>query len=284
MVNNREIQIINKQDTRFPQLLKEIHDCPERIFIRGALPPSDAYCLSVVGTRKITSYGKQVINAIIPPLVNAGVVIVSGLAFGVDAAAHRATLSSGGRTIAILPGGVDIESVAPKTHFELANEISKNGCLISEHPPGTPTHAGSFPVRNRLIAGMSHATLIIEGTCKSGTMVTASIAVRENRDVLCVPGSIYSPQSAGPLSLIKQGATLVRDAKDIIEALNIKIADKPISTQRTPLLNILNDGPLNIDEIATKLDLPAKTIMQQIGSLEIHGLVTSHDRYTYMKI
>ncbi len=287
MKQHSEIHTISKQNKRFQKLLKEIHDCPKRIFIRGTLPPSDTLYLSVVGTRKITSYGHQTINALIPPIALSGVVIVSGLAFGVDKAAHVAAIKAGGKTVAILPGGVDHHSVAPKSHCGLADEITQNGCLISEHPQGTATHAGSFPIRNRLIAGMSRATLVIEGTCKSGTMVTASLALRENRDVLCVPGSIFSPQTAGPLSLLKQGAIPIRNVEDLFESIGISRQEsdnKRHQQERTPILNVLDLGPHSIDDIASILNLPAKTIMQRISSLEIQGLVTSNDQYIYTKI
>jgi DNA processing protein len=287
MTNPNELTVITQQDKRFPKLLKEIHDCPERIFIRGKLPPNDALCLSVVGTRKITSYGFRMVEQIIPKLVNHGIVIVSGLAFGVDAAVHRSTLNAGGLTIAVLPGGIDTRSIAPRSHVSLANSIVNSGCLLSEHAPETKTYASSFPVRNRLIAGMSKATLMIEGTERSGTMITASLALRENRDVLCIPGNVDSPQSAGALSLIRQGATLVRNSDDILEALgvSIKVTDKlAIPDHLKLIMDLIQIKPTNIDDIASKLSLPAATIMQNVCELELGGHISSQDRYHYSMI
>lgn len=277
-------QFISQND--FPILLRELHDPPARLFVRGALPPPDTLCLSVVGTRHMTRYGEEAVRALVEPVARAGVCIVSGLAFGVDAEAHRAALRAGGRTIAVLPGGLDDASIAPRTHLNLAREIvAHNGALLSEHPDGTATHAGSFPIRNRLIAGLSKATLVVEGALKSGTMVTAALALREHREVLCVPGPIHAPQSQAPLTLLATGATLVRNADDIFEALGIDhIARTPehaLPDNLRPIANLLRVQPRTVDQLAIALNAPAASVLTQLSNLELLGAVSSPDRHTY---
>ncbi len=284
---NDSVSSINITDNQYPALLKEIHDPPQRIFIRGQLPPKDALCLSVVGTRHMTRYGLHAVETLVPPLARLGVVIVSGLAFGVDAAAHRATLSANGYTVAILPGGIDDASIAPSTHRTLAHEILEHGgCLLSECLPGTKTHKGSFPIRNRLIAGMSKATLIIESTCASGTMVTAAHAVSENRDVLAVPGNINAPYSQGPLTLLSRGAILIRSFEDLALVLGIEYktgTPREVTQELQPLYDVLQ-SPHTVDDLAIKLHRPAQDILARITQLELQGLVRSTDAFSYVRI
>lgn len=270
----------------FPALLREMHDPPAHLFVRGTLPPQDTLCLSVVGSRRMTRYGEEAIRALVEPVARAGVCIVSGLAFGVDVEAHRAALRVGAGTIAVMPGGLDDASIAPRTHLNLALDIvAHGGALVGEHPDGTPTHAGSFPVRNRLIAAIAKATLVVEGTLKSGTMVTAALALRENREVLCVPGPIHAPQSQAPLDLIRRGATLVRTADDIFEALGIshlaQTLERNIPDDCRPVADLLRAQPRTVDQLALALNAPAAQILTQLSQLELLGVAASTDRYNF---
>ncbi|MEK7529543.1 MAG: DNA-processing protein DprA [Patescibacteria group bacterium] len=278
-------QTISLRDQRYPALLKEIHDPPARIFVRGELPPPDALCVSVVGTRRMSAYGARVVQLLVPPLARAGAIIVSGLAFGVDAAAHEAALAAGGRTVAVLPGGIDDMSIVPRHHLGLAQNIASNrGALLSEHPDKTQTHAGSFPVRNRIIAGLSRATLIVEATSKSGTTLTARLAMDENRLVLAVPGPIDQLGSEGPHRLIKDGAIPITSVDDLFQALDLKqlTLDLPAeSPEQAAILSTLKREPLSVDALVALTSLPTANVLATLTELELQGRVITEDRQTY---
>lgn len=276
---------MNVHDAAYPALLKEIHDPPAHLYVRGALPPPDALCVSVVGTRRMSAYGRRVVALLVAPLARAGAVIVSGLAFGVDAAAHEAALSAGGQTIAVLPGGVDDASIVPRQNFGLAqNIVNHRGALLSEHPDGTQTHAGSFPVRNRIIAGLSRATLIVEATNKSGTMLTARLAMDENRLVLAIPGPIDQPGSEGPHRLIKDGAIPITSVDDLFQALNLTQLTLNLpsaSPEQSAILSTLTREPLTVDTLVVLTSLPTSNVLAALTELELQGRVTTADRQTY---
>ena len=276
---------ILQNDPAYPALLKEIHDPPQRVFVRGVLPPHDALCVSVVGSRRMSPYGARVVRLLVPPLARAGAVIVSGLAFGVDSAAHKAALESDGRTVAVLPGGLDDASIVPRHHLGLAHQLESTGnTLLSEYPDGTATHPGSFPKRNRLIAGLSRATVIIEATGKSGTMLTARLAMEENRLVFAVPGPIDSALSEGPHRLIKDGAIPITSIEDILTALDLTqlTLNLPANTpQSSAIAAALQNGPLPIDDLVFATQLPIGEVMAVLTELELQGRVTTADRQTY---
>lgn len=276
---------IEVHDAAYPALLKEIHDPPSRVYVRGTLPPPDALCVSVVGTRRMSAYGRRVVALLVPPLARAGAVIVSGLAFGVDAAAHEAALAAGGQTVAVLPGGVDDASIVPRNHFGLAqNIVNHRGALLSEHPDGTQTHAGSFPVRNRIIAGLSRATLIVEATNKSGTMLTARLAMDENRLVFAVPGPIDQPGSEGPHRLIKDGAIPITSVDDLFQALDLTQLTLNLpsaSPEQSAILSTLTREPLTVDALVALTSLPTQNVLAALTELELQGRVTTQDRQTY---
>ena len=280
---NNNIKIINKSDGLFPKLLSEIHDPPDRLFFVGELPSADEICVAIVGARKATHYGKAVTRKIVTELVQNGITIVSGLAYGIDAEAHRATLDAGGKTIAVLAGGVDQASISPRANVRLANEIvNARGALVSEHPPGTGSPHYHFPARNRIIAGFCKATIIIEATAKSGTMITARSALSENRDVCAVPGPITSPLSEGPHSLIKDGATIVTCTQDILEVIDLTAAHMaadvtrvvPTTESELALLNELDHEPTLVDDLARKMNKPIAEITNTLTLLELKSLVT----------
>lgn len=208
----------------FPKPLLEIPQPPKTLYIRGKLPSEELIHLAVVGSRKYTSYGKDICEKLIKGLKGYPIVIVSGLAMGIDSIAHRTAMEVGLKTISFPGSGLDNNVLFPRINIKLANEIVKNGnCLISEFPPDFKATLYSFPQRNRLMAGISKAVLIIEAEEKSGTLITARMALDYNRDVLAVPGSAFSSNSNGTNWLIKQGATPVTSSEDVLIALGFNI-------------------------------------------------------------
>jgi len=206
----------------FPALLKEIPDLPSKLFVRGILPDQKRKHLCVVGSRKTSQYGTDACKALIAGLKGTDVVIVSGLAIGIDGVAHQAAIDAGLTTVAVLGSGLDWDTIYPRTNFVLAKEIlASGGTLISESPPNHHPYKFNFPERNRIMAGLSHAILIIEAGLLSGTLITARLAADYNRDVFCVPGSIFSKQSAGPHLLLSHGAMLVNESADILRGLGL---------------------------------------------------------------
>ena len=228
-LNKENITTISINDPAYPALLKEINDPPFVLFIRGKLPNTNSPTLGVVGTRKLTPYGKSACQEIVGPLVNQGIVIVSGLALGIDGVAHQVAVDNNSPTIAVLGGGVDKKTVSPPSHRDLAEKIiTTGGAVISEYPPGFTPTVYSFPARNRIIAGLSLGTLVIEAAEKSGALITAKCALDYNRDVFAVPHTITSPTGIGPNNLIKMGAKVVTKASDIIESLSLTTLGKMV--------------------------------------------------------
>lgn len=268
--------------SEFPSLLAEIPDPPKTLYLRGSLPDENRYkYLSVVGTRKYTSYGKDAITKIISELAGYPVAIVSGLALGIDSIAHRAALDAGLPTIAVPGSGIDDRVIYPAQHLELARRILREGgALLSEYAPDFRATLWSFPKRNRIMAGMCHATLVVEAEKKSGTLITSRLATDYNRDVLTIPGSIFSSTSEGPHMLIRLGATPVTSGRDVLEALHIEGADFPsekatssdCSPEELAILELLRE-PLPRDELVERLSLPAMEINMLLSLLEIKALV-----------
>ncbi|WP_409275670.1 DNA-processing protein DprA [Neobacillus sp. SCS-31] len=214
----RNISIITILDSSYPSLLKQIYQPPWALFASGDLSLLDATPkLAVVGSRQVSDYGKNAIRLIFPELIEKGTVIVSGLAKGVDTVAHECAIRNGGKTIAVIAGG--LYHVYPEENRKLAFEMMKSQLVLSEHPPGTKPARWHFPMRNRIISGLSRGTFIVEAKNKSGSLITANYAVHEGRDVFSLPGSIFSPFSTGTNELIQQGAKLIIKAEDILEEL-----------------------------------------------------------------
>jgi len=219
---SEQIKKITIKDKDYPKLLKNISNPPEILYVRGTIL-SEENCFAVVGTRMASAYGKQVASEIAGELSEAGLTIVSGLAPGIDTFSHRVVVEKKKRTIAVLGTGLDEKSIYPKENINLAKKIlENNGCLISEYPPGTPGSKFTFPQRNRIISGLSLGVLVIEAKQKSGALITTNFASLQNRKVFAVPGSIYCLNSKGCNYLIKNGAKLVENAKDILRELNLK--------------------------------------------------------------
>ncbi|MDR3642043.1 MAG: DNA-processing protein DprA [Candidatus Doudnabacteria bacterium] len=277
-----DIKLLTFRDKNYPKLLLQIPKFPPLLYYRGALPDPEELCLAVVGTRNITNYGRVIIPQLVEPLVDCGCVIVSGMAFGVDGAAHQVAVKKGRRTVAVLGGGLDEKSLYPKHHAFLAQQIiGTGGTLFSEYPMGTPNFKQNFVARNRIISGMSLATIIIECDLKSGTLITAKHALDQNRQVYAVPGPIYSPQSLGPNNLIKMGAKPITEANDVLQDLNLKSLPEQQSVQTTLgdskeesiLLKIINHDPVIINELIKESGLDAAAALSALTFLEMKGKV-----------
>lgn len=264
----------------FPALLKEIPDPPKQLYITGTLPKKETKCLCVVGSRKYSPYGKEVCEHLIEGLLGYDVAIVSGLALGVDALAHRAALKAGLPTIAILGSGLGASVLYPSTNRGLAKNIIDNGgALISEFEENERATPYSFPKRNRIMAGMSHATLVIEASERSGTLITSRLATDYNREVLTVPHSIFSKTSHGPAMLLKLGATPVTESGDILQALGIEktlknknIELRDLSDNEKRVIEFL-ENPIPKDELVELLNIPIQDANVLIGSMEIKGII-----------
>lgn len=273
-----EIRDLQKKD--FPPLLKEINDPPKSMRIIGELPQTEKY-LCVVGSRKYSDYGRAVCEKLIEGLRGYSITIVSGLALGMDGIAHRAALRAGLPTVAIPGSGLAEKFLYPSTHRILAEEIVESGgALISEFADNIPGYPSNFPSRNRIIAGMSHAALIIEAELKSGTLITSKYATEYNRDVFTVPHSIFSKTSEGPHMLLRLGATPITQSSDIVTALGLrpreelfKTADySKCSTDERELISLLSE-PLSRDEIIRRLGKPVYATQTIIATMEIKGLI-----------
>jgi DNA processing protein len=273
------VKVLTWHDPGYPPRLKEIYDYPPILYVRGHLLPEDEWCLAVVGTRRATVYGRQVTEEIVADLARNKITIVSGLAKGIDSIAHHTALEVGGRTIAVFGCGLDI--VYPAENANLARRIIQQGALISEYPLGTRPRADNFPRRNRIMSGLSLGVLITEASETSGAMITAHLALEQNRDVFAVPGSILSPASSGTNHLIQEGAKLVRDYNDILEELNLTaVAHQmeireviPASDTESLLLKQLSAEPTHIDEVCRNSGLPISTVSSTLAMMEIKGLV-----------
>jgi DNA processing protein len=264
----------------FPPHLNEINDPPEKMRIIGELPKTEKY-LAVVGSRKYSEYGKAVCEKLIEGLSGYSITIVSGLALGIDSIAHKSAIKAGLPTIAIPGSGLNEKVLYPNSHKQLAEEIvNTGGCLISEFEDNIPGYPSNFPQRNRIIAGMSHATLVIEAELQSGTLITSKYATEYNRDVLTVPNSIFSKTSEGPHMLLRLGATPITSSSDIISALGLtphnnlfeKRDYKNCSSDEHEVINLLRE-PMSRDEIIRKLGKPVFVTQTILATMEIKGLI-----------
>jgi len=241
-LKQEQIDFITWHDPTYPALLKEIYAAPYVLYFRGdsgALEGKGKNRLAIVGSRKHSAYAEKILNNFLPILLTKNLEIISGLALGVDSLAHQVTLNSGGRTIAVLGSGLDKISLYPRSNYQLSQEIIKSGgLLISEFPPKTPALKQNFPQRNRIISGLTQATLVIEAKEKSGALITARYALEQNREVLAIPGNIFSEFSSGPNQLIKMGAKTIISPKDILETFNLE-SDETANQNHKSIKNIL---------------------------------------------
>ncbi|MBI2017694.1 DNA-protecting protein DprA [Candidatus Daviesbacteria bacterium] len=277
-------------DDNYPKLLKQIYDPPIVLYYKGNID-WDAPAIAVVGTRKMTSYGKAVTQTFTKGLISAGLIIVSGLARGVDSQAHLTAVEENGRTIAVLGGGLN--NIFPPENRGLAAKIAEGfGAVISEFPPDSPSLPGNFPARNRIISGLSLATLVTEAASDSGSLITARFALEQGREVFAVPGPITSDLSKGPIDLIKEGARPVADAKEILEELGINMTHRSyqpnmpenLSEDEKKVLECLQNDNLHIDEIGRMINFPSPKVSATILKMEIAGLIVNLGSGMYSKV
>lgn len=256
----------------YPALLAAIYDPPRRLYLRGRPALLADPCIAVVGARSCSAYGAQVARWLGRELAAAGAVVVSGLARGIDAEAHRGALEAGGATIAVLGCGIDRDY--PSAHAELARQITELGLIVSEYPPGVEPAPWRFPARNRIVAGLSLATVVVEARERSGALITAEFALEEGREVFAVPGEITAALSAGTNALLRTGAAPLLEADDVISAVGLSPREvlRPEPTGPAGLvLSALADGPAGADELSTRTGLPADEIAAALVQLELDG-------------
>lgn len=287
-IRKEEIKVLTFFDPNYPTALKQIYDPPLILYYKGEILANDAFSIAVVGTRRITSYGKIVTEKLSTELSQAGLTIISGLASGVDTIAHWAAINNKGRTLAVLGGG--LKQIFPSENVLLAKKIIDGfGALISEFPPDYPSLPGNFPARNRIVAGLSLGILVTEAAEDSGSLITARLGLEMGKEVYAVPGPITSSLTFGTANLIKEGAKVVMSAKDILEDLNIFIKRKDIDlTKLTGLqidiLNLIENDPKHLDEIARSLKSPITSISAELIKMEIQGVIKNMGGGVYSRL
>ena len=273
------IHAIARHDPGYPPPLAELHDPPSRLFVRGEVDALSRPNVAVVGARSCSAYGAQVARTLARELAAVGVVVVSGLARGVDGEAHRGALEGGGRTVAVLGCGIDRDY--PRSHAELARRIVASGAVVSEYPPGVEPAPWRFPARNRIIAGLSLATVVVEARERSGALITADFALELGRDVFAVPGEITSGLSAGTNDLLRQGAAPLTCVRDVLEGLGIEPEPTPrtasVSDAARSLLGLLGDGAAAADELTRASGLSSAEVAAALVELELGGLAAQAD-------
>lgn len=282
-VYDRGIKVVSLADRDYPANLRSISDSPPVLYFRGTLLPHDDLAIAVVGARFATSYGRQVTEQLVGSLVASGLTIVSGLARGIDSFAHRAALDSGGRTIAVLGSGVD--TIYPPENKKLAEEIVKNGALVSEFPLGFPSVPSNFPARNRIISGLSLGVLVTEAAEDSGSLITAGQAAEQGREVFAVPGAITSKMSRGTNNLIKEGVHPATEAGDILSILaieqrkvrvKVESGKKPQDRLQAKILAVLDGGSKHIDVITRESGFSIDKVSSTLSLMELSGFVKNY--------
>ena len=294
--------IVTLADTEYPQMLLQIPDPPSVIYVRGRLDLLNRPALAIVGSRNPTAQGIQNAERFAATFSEAGLVIASGLALGIDAAAHRGALAAGGNTVAFIGTGID--RIYPARNRELALEIAAKGAIVSEFPIGTPVCASNFPRRNRLISGFSRGALIVEAAVESGSLITARLAAEQGREVFAIPGSIHAPQARGCHKLIKQGAKLVETAQDVLEELRWNVSNASSTATEDPLqvstasptavspeqeavsqlLAAMSFDPCSTDDLAVRCGLTAEALSVMLLHLELDGRVASLPGGRYQRL
>lgn len=289
-VSSAGAQLITQADEAYPSLLRPLPDAPPMLFVRGEITSDDTLSVAIVGTRRASTYGKDAAAYFARELAANGVTIISGMAHGVDAAAHRAAIQTGGRTLAVLGCGID--QVYPRDHSNLAAEITRHGAVISEFPVGTKPEAYNFPRRNRIISGLSLGVLVVEAPEKSGALITATAAAEQGREVFAVPGNIFNPLGMGANRLIQDGAKLAATVDDVLEELNLAqvthetrkttIEIAPESDDERHIMALLSIEPMHVDEIARNSSMPIAKVTSTLTILELKGLarMVGHMQYS----
>lgn len=290
-LEKRKVGFVTYLDKDYPENLKEIDFCPVVLYYKGVLKPKETNLIAIVGARKMTSYGREVAEKFAKELAGFGITIVSGLARGIDTIAHKAALSVGGRTIAVLGNGLD--TIYPPENRSLALEIIKlGGAIISEYPLGYPALPINFANRNRIISGLSRSIVVVEGAKKSGTLLTATHAAEQGRTVFAIPGPITSPMSEAPLFLLKNGARIATSPQDILSDLNFEIiVDKkkiekvfPENKEEEKIIEVLASEPMHLDELVRITGYATSKISARLTIMEMKGLVKNMGGGIYRKI
>jgi DNA processing protein len=278
------------EDADYPSVLKELPDAPPVLYVQGSLTTADNWAIAIVGTRKATASGRDMAYQFARDLTHEGVTVISGLATGIDAAAHRGALDAGGRTLAVLPCGID--SVYPPEHQGLAKQIVSQGALLTEFPPGTLAESKNFAPRNRIVSGLSLGVIVIEAPEKSGALLTADSAAEQGRDVFAVPGSPTSPICKGSNRLIQDGAKLIMTIDDVLQELNLTRETPqvratvhqivPENALERRIVEVLQQaGELHVDDLCRQCDLPAATASATLMLMELKGIVRQTGNMQY---
>ncbi|MEL7497107.1 MAG: DNA-processing protein DprA [Planctomycetota bacterium] len=290
------IEILAQSSVDYPQSLYQIYDPPSVLFCAGTLKPVDDMAVAIVGTRHATHYGKKVAESLARGLALAGITVVSGMARGIDAVAHRAALDAGGRTIAVLGGG--LMNVYPPEHEDLAREISRQGAVLSEALPRVAPKSGCFPRRNRIVSGLSLGVVVVEAGQRSGALISARLAMEQNREVFAVPGRIDNRMSQGCHQLLRDGAKLVQSVDDILQELGPlaqptitengqtirKPAELKLTEQETKVLNAIGTDPTGFDQVIAATQLPAPRVLATISVLEMRRLIQRISGTSFVRV
>lgn len=285
LCRRHDVAIVTQADASYPRALQEIHDPPGVLFVRGAIEPNDALAIAIVGSRHATHYGREQAERLAGSLARAGLTVISGLARGIDAAAHRGALAAGGRTLAVLGSGV--LNIYPPEHDQLAAEVIARGALVSESHVRAAPVSGAFPQRNRLISGMSLGVIVVEAALQSGALITARHAMEQGREVFAVPGRIDNRMSRGCHRLIRDGAKLVETAEDVLEELGPLVAaatrndgtvvhhpaELLLNEPEQQVLAAVQSSPTSIDEVISASGLPTPQVLATLSVLEMRRLV-----------
>ncbi len=279
-VRQRKVSLFTWDSPEYPAYLREVPNAPPLLYLWGNLEEGDRLAVAVVGTRRLTRYGRQVTQDLVTGLVLNGVTIVSGLARGIDAVAHKTALELNGRTIAVLGSGLD--SIYPAEHRQLAQEIAQgHGAIISEYGLGVQPEAKNFPPRNRVISGLSLGVIVVEAGERSGALITSNFALEQGREVFAVPGNINSPASAGTNRLIQQGAKLVTSVDDVLDELNLKLVVEqtavqlalPETAEEAALMAHLSGQPVHVDDLCQHTGLPTSLVTSTLTMMELKGMI-----------
>ena len=281
-------QMVTRIDPEYPPMLLEIADPPLALHVRGDVALLARPSIAMVGSRRASPYAINAAHHLARQVASMGIVVVSGLARGVDGASHLAALEAGGKTIAVLGTGIDI--IYPRSHTRLFRRIEQDGLIVSEFPPGTPPKPEHFPIRNRVISGLAHGTVVVEATGRSGSLITARMAAEQGREVFAVPGSIFSAGSEGTHRLIQYGAKLVHDVNDILEELpgHLRATQTPPEEPESPLREVLallsRDEGTHVDSLAARAKQTSAAVAESLLQLELAGWIRALPGARYVRI
>ncbi|MCU0521034.1 MAG: DNA-processing protein DprA [Anaerolineae bacterium] len=288
-IDHLDIHVLTWDSPDYPPLLAQVADAPPVLYARGTITPGDEWAVAMVGTRRASVYGREVARRLAEELGRNGVTVVSGLARGIDGIAHKTAIEAGGRSLAVLGCGVD--QVYPPEHRKLAESIMANGALVSDYPLGTQPEAQNFPPRNRIISGMSLGTIVVEAGLRSGALITADFALDQGREVFAVPGSILSPGSAGCNRLLRDGAHVLTEVRDVLEVLHLdQVPDKqaarlvlPETPTEAKLFESLTGEPHHLDDLSRQSGIPIEVVSGTLVMMELKGMVRQVGALQYVR-